>query len=699
MSRNVTLRSKGSLRSFPAKTPSCMQLMPSAKTLYIYSIMVNTMQHPGEPCLPSASSMISSILNSSPVLSAGTIAEIQEAKVRTKEMQLGGHGVGRLLSFVAREKNVVLEVRKKHLRRTTHSEELLSAILYGGKAEHYERSDNNDSPSRGFHLHLGAGEGGDFWSPKKGESQKELKLKSKKRAEEHYKARKDRLDRSESDGGSSVLKRLGRRMSFDGVRRMSFEGVSLINGVRKASIDGVRRLSIGNARRMSLEGARKLTKSFARSDKNSRENNNQNEVAAMGKMKNDGGVVRKGKVSRKSKLSMPSMSRLSRRSGREVPPVEEDDMRGSREIVKKTPNKGGGDNNSSDERNSRRLSGAQPEVAVSHPPVVVSMPDAEHDNAAVSPLSTVHNNLQKQPTQIVGQSLDHEGKTQKTAAPIYCPPIPTSQGFTSTVSKTISSISNSLVRKKKGPFSYREEGIRARALWQDTSSEEFIRNFVMGCVIMGCVNYVKKSRKDWRNGLEDSESDQRSPSKRLEVPSSPLHVDLVRPKGSETSIRSLYASSPKHSLSVQFNESHASKGAIEGQEDWTSIVTRVYRTPPTKAVKKEAEPVPQVQEEEIERVVAPSRLRYTWVERKTWLDDAVNMANANYGGGDGGRGPPLPNILKQKVLSRPDLLSDAAKSGELWSKKRLLRAKQFSSLMENADLVAEHVNGKLFGKG
>ena len=247
--------------------------------------------------------MISNILNSSPVLSAGTIAEIQEAKVRTKEMQLGGHGVGRLLSFVAREKNVVLEVRKKHLRRTTHSEELLSAILYGGKAEHYERSDNNDSPSRGFHLHLGAGEGGDFWSPKKGESQKELKLKSKKRAEEHYKARKDRLERSEADGGSSVLKRLGRRMSFDGVRRMSFEGVSLINGVRKASIDGVRRLSIGNARRMSLEGARKLTKSFARSDKNSRENNNQNEVAAMGKMKNDGGVVRKGKVSRKTTSS------------------------------------------------------------------------------------------------------------------------------------------------------------------------------------------------------------------------------------------------------------------------------------------------------------------------------------------------------------------------------------------------------------
>ena len=154
--------------------------------------------------------------------------------------------------------------------------------------------------------------------------------------------------------------------------------------------------------------------------------------------------------------------------------------------------------------------------------------------------------------------------------------------------------------------------------------------------------------------------------------------------------------SPSHSIGGNSEYSHRSD--IEGQENFWAVVGRVFRPNKSKEVVKEE----IVLEEEVpivERVIVERRIGYTWVERRTWLDEAIKISNDNYGGGDGGVGGPVPDLIKDVKIHRKDLLDDGRKEGWSWSKKRIESARKFGGGIMNADEVLDVIKGKLFKKG
>ena len=93
------------------------------------------------------------------------------------------------------------------------------------------------------------------------------------------------------------------------------------------------------------------------------------------------------------------------------------------------------------------------------------------------------------------------------------------------------------------------------------------------------------------------------------------------------------------------------------------------------------------------------RVKYTWVERETWLDEIIAMAHANYGGGDGGPGGPLSELVPKPKVHRVELLDDQRKRGASWSAKRLREAQDFEKKIFDPDQTLKQVQANLFKKG
>ena len=111
-------------------------------------------------------------------------------------------------------------------------------------------------------------------------------------------------------------------------------------------------------------------------------------------------------------------------------------------------------------------------------------------------------------------------------------------------------------------------------------------------------------------------------------------------------------------------------------------------------------PLPSTSQiKKVAKVYVKPRVKYTWVERETWLDEIIAVARANYGGGDGGRGGPLPELVPKGKVHRQELLDDQKKRGESWSAKRLKEAQEFEMKIFSPDQTLKQVQANLFKKG
>jgi len=158
--------------------------------------------------------------------------------------------------------------------------------------------------------------------------------------------------------------------------------------------------------------------------------------------------------------------------------------------------------------------------------------------------------------------------------------------------------------------------------------------------------------------------------------------------------------SPIHArLSALESPSMASIRSAEGQENFWAVVERVFYVKPSK---QKVEVVVEIEEEVavVRKVIVEPRVKYTWVERRTWLDEMIKISHDNYGGGDGGVGGEMPDLLAEGGgggVKRVQV-KDFKKRGEAWARKRIRIATGFGRLLADGDRTLDVVKIKLFKK-
>jgi len=215
--------------------------------------------------------------------------------------------------------------------------------------------------------------------------------------------------------------------------------------------------------------------------------------------------------------------------------------------------------------------------------------------------------------------------------------------------------------KERG-FSYQLEARKARAKWaqqEAMSKDELIRGFVKTAVVLGCIKVIQAKRREYVPSFSDKKVWKGAEEVKEEVKEEgkdegkeengkidlSIIVDVDAPN-STVSLKDLYRAasfSPVHSVRAEDSEfSHRSE--IEGQENFWSVVGRVFRPNKSKEVVKDEVILEEVVPE-VKKVIVEKRIGYSWVERRTWIDEIIKISNDNYGGGDGGTATKLGPLV------------------------------------------------------
>jgi hypothetical protein len=269
---------------------------------------------------------------------------------------------------------------------------------------------------------------------------------------------------------------------------------------------------------------------------------------------------------------------------------------------------------------------------------------------------------------------------------------------------------------KGNGFSYKIEAQKARAKWKEDEAmgkDDLIRSFVKSVVVLGAIKVIRANQREYVPAFSDKKpwNGERCRGESVEVVEDeaatspvvgdgkfnlpPLDVDAPDSTASLSNLYRTASFSPVHSIRGEGSEFSFNRSEIEGQENFWSVVGRVFRPNKSKEVVEE-EVVLEEEVPKVERVVVEKRIGLTWVERRTWIDNVIKISNDNYGGGDGGVGGPVPNLIEDVKVCRPDLLDDQRKEGQSWSRKRIDSARRFDKKIMNADDVLEEIKGKLF---
>jgi hypothetical protein len=268
-------------------------------------------------------------------------------------------------------------------------------------------------------------------------------------------------------------------------------------------------------------------------------------------------------------------------------------------------------------------------------------------------------------------------------------------------------------------FSYMIEAHKARSKWKQQEAmgkDELIRSFVTSVVVLGAIKVIRAKQREYVPAFSDKKpwNGERRRGESIEVEDDttppvsssdnvgdgkltlpPLEVDAPDSTASLSNLYRTASFSPVHSIRGEESEFSFNRSEIEGQENFWSVVGRVFRPNKSKEV-EEKEIILEKEVPKVEQVFVEKRIGFTWVERRTWLDEAIKISNDNYGGGDGGVGGPVPNLIKDVKVCRPDLLDDKRKEGLSWSGKRIESARKFDKRIMNADNVLKEIKGKLF---
>ena len=289
-----------------------------------------------------------------------------------------------------------------------------------------------------------------------------------------------------------------------------------------------------------------------------------------------------------------------------------------------------------------------------------------------------------------------------------------------------------LGKRKEKPFSYKSAASEARLKWSNEpgSLDDFKRNFVKGCIVFAAVNVLEKEKRHHLAAFGEREAWSSAAELTIDVggeggggggedapePGAVGSVNDMFSVGSVNDIFSLgsgdnnspnsptlagiynpFPVSPVHSRMGGNLDSpgSASIRSQEGQENFWAVVERVFLVKP-----KPVDEVPEVvvTEETVKprRVYVEPRIKYTWQERTTWIDDAIKVSNDNYAGGDGGAGSALPDLLRKTAGVPTVPVKDFKKRGEAWAGRRMRIAAGFGKLLKDSEESRRTVQLKLF---